>query len=134
MGRSPTSSPSGAEARLPRELKGAAATAAENHRNRDVLIEDAIENLQPGVAGTLAEIAAKVGLVPAVLSMRDSNGWRRRSKPSTTECHAEQSPGRGFPGGNRPPYDSRKLDVYRVLPLSATLVLTRQVCVSVLPL
>ena len=62
----------GAEARLPRELKGAAATAAENHRNRDVLIEDAIENLQPGVAGTLAEIAAKVGLVPAVLSMRDS--------------------------------------------------------------
>ena len=67
----------GAEARLPRELKGAAATAAENHRNRDVLIEDAIENLQPGVAGTLAEIAAKVGLVSAantaiVLSMRDS--------------------------------------------------------------
>ena len=40
-----------------------AAVAAEAHRNRDTILEDALDGLPPDHKGTLAEIAQKVGLV-----------------------------------------------------------------------
>ena len=63
--------------RLPRDLMPQAALAAEAHRNRDTMLEDAVDTLPPDYTGTLAEIAQKVGLVAADdasvrLPMRDS--------------------------------------------------------------
>ena len=63
--------------KLPRDLMPHAAVAAEAHRNRDVMIEDALDELAPDFKGTLAEIAHKIGLLAAHdagarLSMRDS--------------------------------------------------------------
>ena len=62
---------------LPRDLMTSAATAAEAHRNRDVMIEDALDSLSPDFKGTLAEFAHKIGLLSshdagARLSIRDS--------------------------------------------------------------
>ena len=48
---------------LPRDLMPHAAVAAEAHRNRDVILEDALDALPPGWEGTLAETAQKIGIV-----------------------------------------------------------------------
>ena len=55
--------------RLPRDLMPHAAAAAETHRNRDVMLEDALEGLPGGWEGTLAETAQKIGL----LSLNDAS-------------------------------------------------------------
>ena len=67
----------GISPRLPRELMPQAVVAAEAHRNRDTMLEDAVDTLPPDYTGTLAEIAQKVGLVSqddasVRLPMRDS--------------------------------------------------------------
>ena len=76
---------------LPRGLMPHAAVAAEAHRNRDVMIEDALDALPPNWTGTLAETAQKIGLVSvqdvsASLPMREvkrlaaalqAGGWVR---------------------------------------------------------
>ena len=49
--------------KLPRDLMPHAAVAAEAHRNRDVMLEDALDALPPDFKGTLAEIAHKIGLL-----------------------------------------------------------------------
>ena len=53
----------GISPRLQRSLMPHAAVAAEAHRNRDPIIEDALDNLPPDFEGTLAEIAQKIGLL-----------------------------------------------------------------------
>ena len=53
----------GISPRLPRDLMPHAAAAAEAHRNRDPIIEDALDNLPPDWEGTLAETARKIGLL-----------------------------------------------------------------------
>ena len=82
----------GTNPKLPRDLMPQAAEAAESHRNRDVMLEDAIEGLPNGWEGTLAEIASKVGLLSPTdasvkLSMRETKrlsaaltglGWVKR--------------------------------------------------------
>ena len=67
----------GVNPKLPRALMPQAADAAEAHRNRDVIIEDALDALPPDWTGTLAETARKIGLVEASgvsvrLPMRES--------------------------------------------------------------
>ena len=67
----------GVNPKLPRDLMTPAALAAETCRNRDVMIEDALDALSPDFKGTLAEFAHKIGLLSshdagAKLSMRDS--------------------------------------------------------------
>ena len=53
----------GISPRLQRSLMPHAAVAAEAHRNRDPIIEDALDNLPPDWEGTLAETAQKIGLL-----------------------------------------------------------------------
>ena len=55
--------------RLPRPLMPHAAAAAETHRNRDVMLEDALDGLPADWEGTLAETAQKIGL----LSLNDAS-------------------------------------------------------------
>ena len=68
----------GVTPRLPRTLMPHAAVAAETHRNRDIMIEDALDAaLPPDWEGTLEQAAHKIGLLAAheagaKLSMRDS--------------------------------------------------------------
>ena len=79
--------------RLPRDLMPQATEAAESHRNRDVVIEDALDLLPPDWEGTLAETAQKIGLVgvneATRLPQRESrrlssaltgNGWVMRQR------------------------------------------------------
>ena len=79
--------------RLPRDLMPQATEAAESHRNRDVVIEDALDLLPPDWQGTLAETAQKIGLVgvneATRLPQRESrrlssaltgNGWVMRQR------------------------------------------------------
>ena len=47
---------------LPRTLHKVAGTVAETHRNRDAMLEDALDALPPDYTGTLAEIAERVKL------------------------------------------------------------------------
>ena len=49
--------------RLPRSLMPQATEAAESHRNRDTVIEDALAKLPADWEGTLAETAQKIGLL-----------------------------------------------------------------------
>ena len=53
----------GISPRLPRDLMPHAARAAEAHRNRDPIIEDALDSLPDDWEGTLAETARKIGLL-----------------------------------------------------------------------
>ena len=53
----------GISPRLQRSLMPHAAVAAEAHRNRDPIIEDALDNLPADWEGTLAETAQKIGLL-----------------------------------------------------------------------
>ena len=62
--------------RLPRDLMPQATAAAESNRNRDTIIEDALDKLPDDWEGTLGECAKAIGLVPldgdsARLSRRD---------------------------------------------------------------
>ena len=63
----------GVNPKLPRDLMPQAAVAAEEHRNRDVMLEDALDSLSPDFKGTLAEIAQKISITEmgVRLSMRD---------------------------------------------------------------
>ena len=53
----------GVNPKLPEDLKPQAAAAAESHRNRDVVLEDALDTLPDDWEGTLAECAKEIGLV-----------------------------------------------------------------------
>ena len=53
----------GISPRLQRDLMPHAAAAAETHRNRDPIIEDALDTLPTDWEGTLAETAQKIGLL-----------------------------------------------------------------------
>ena len=83
----------GLSPRIPRDLTTLASKAAEKHRNRDTVIEDALDLLPPDWRGTLGETAQKIGLVgvndATRLSQRDSrrissaftgNGWIMRQR------------------------------------------------------
>ena len=79
--------------RLPRTLMPDAAVAAEAHRNRDTMLEDALDAaLPPDWEGTLEQAAQKSGLLGdhengAKLSMRDSKRLGAALRGSGREMH-----------------------------------------------
>ena len=83
----------GVTPRMPRTLMPHAAVAAETHRNRDTILEDALDAaLPPDWEGTLEEAAHKIGLLAvheagAKLSMRDSKRLGAALRGSGREMH-----------------------------------------------
>ena len=83
----------GVNPRMPRTLMPDAAVAAEAHRNRDTMLEDAIDAaLEPDWEGTLEAAAQKCGLLSpnqtgAQLSMRDSKRLGAALRGSGREMH-----------------------------------------------
>ena len=94
----------GERANLPEDLQPDAAAAAETHRRKDDLLEDAIVKL-PLEPRTLAEIAALVGLTAtsdraAQVPMRDARrlgaalsgaGWVKRQGRQGTRWHPPET-------------------------------------------
>ena len=89
----------GERAGLPRHLRLVAAEAAEQHRNRDELLEDRVGALTLGDGCRLAEIAEAVGMVEDVrkaiyLSMRDQKRLAAALRNAGWECRLERADGK----------------------------------------
>ena len=104
----------GISPRLPRDLMPHAAAAAEAHRNRDTILEDAVDGLPPDWEGTLADTARQVGLLApddmsVKLPMRDvkrlsaaltGQGWvmRQAKQEGVKKRLWKRDEGTGVPG------------------------------------
>ena len=104
----------GISPRLQRELMPHAAAAAEAHRNRDTILEDAVDGLPPHWEGTLADAARQVGLLAlddmsVTLPMREvkrlsaaltGQGWvmRQAKQEGVKKRLWKRDEGTGVPG------------------------------------